>query len=226
MNFMHEYNRYSRVNKFEKRRKNNKAITILMIIGSSLAILLIVLIFFTGKDDQTTKHEDGNDGLQINEKTDDETDKKNDGSSNSDHEQINDTPENNSNVGNNHSQESSSQNDMGSEINTEPIESTDDNIIEAYTGNWEPIGTVQEEPHTTQFNKETQDWLEMEEAIQLATGLEQMTTLWIGNGGNQKAIGTVSSMDKTNIYRVYLTWVTNEGWQPTKVEKLKEFIQP
>lgn len=62
----------------------------------------------------------------------------------------------------------------------------------------------------------------MEQAIQLATNLDEMITWRIENGGEQKAVATVSSMDQDKTYRIYLSWITNQGWQPTKVELLKE----
>lgn len=225
---MSDSNRYSRMHKFEKRRKNTKAITILVVIGSALAILLIATIMFPSKDESVTKSEDN----QSNEIQHDETESNDEDKMN---DLLNDELDNDEQLTVNTVEENATNDekvpdedhvvDPEEEVNqviTEPIESTEDNVIEAYTGNWEPIGTKQEEPHTIQFDKNTQDWLEMEQAIRLATGLDEMTTLWIGNGGDQKVIGTVTSMDGNNIYRVYLTWITNEGWQPTKVERLKE----
>src|SRR5699024_1307305 len=96
---------------------------------------------------------------------------------------------------------------------TKQVQTENDNVLESYVGEWDPIGTEQEEPHEVVFQEDSQDWKEMEEAIQVATELEDMITHWIGNGGEQKVIGTVSSLDEADIYRVYLTWVENEGWK-------------
>lgn len=64
----------------------------------------------------------------------------------------------------------------------------------------------------------------MESAIRLAAGLAEgdMITWWLQNGGDQKVIGTVSNRSETQTYRVYLSWMDNQGWQPTLVEVLKE----
>lgn len=49
-----------------------------------------------------------------------------------------------------------------------------------------------------------------------------MIEWWIENGGDQKVIATVSDTAETEVFRVFLSWVDNEGWQPTKVEILIE----
>ena len=109
------------------------------------------------------------------------------------------------------------------EVETEQVEPSDDNVIEAYTGNWQPIGTVQEGPHTTVYDDGSQDRIEIKQAVISVTGLADDMIEWrIGNGGDQKVIATVSNPGKTDNYRVYLSWVDNQGWQVTSVEKLKE----
>src|SRR5690625_7127254 len=67
------------------------------------------------------------------------------------------------------------------EVETEEIESTDDNVIEAYTGKWQPNGTIQEGPHTTNYDDGSQDRIEIKQAVMSATGLgEDLTEHWIG----------------------------------------------
>jgi hypothetical protein len=88
---------------------------------------------------------------------------------------------------------------------------------------WQPIGTTQSEPHVTQFKKDSVDWKEMLDAISYATGLSQsdMIVWFIGNNGPNKAVATISTKDKAQRYKVYIEWVENQGWKPTKVQKLK-----
>jgi len=89
-------------------------------------------------------------------------------------------------------------------------------------GPWHPIGTKQSEPHVTSYDKGTVDWDEKVKALSYATGIpeDQMTILWLGNGGGpDKSYGKVS--DKQNpgkVYEVVLQWVTNKGWQPISVK--------
>jgi len=234
---MNGSDRYTRVNKFEKRRKNTKAISFLIVIGGILAIILLVFLIFPEKGEKVTKQDNHNNEWQsdeLNSREEDNNKEKSNNDQSNHHEHINNSDDHNNLTGEdgigdndhiieNEQDESNSDSDNHmNEIIVEPLEPNDDNVIEAYTGNWEPIGTEQEEPHTTQFDKETQDWYEMEQAIRLATGLDEMITLWIGNGGEQKVIGTVSSMDGSDIYRVYLSWITNKGWKPVTVERLRE----
>src|SRR5699024_10244213 len=110
------------------------------------------------------------------------------------------------------------------EVDTEQVEPSDDNVIEAYTGDWQPVGTEQSEPHTTNYSDGSQDRQEMRKAVAAATGLDENNFImwWVERNGDQSVINTVSDPNETEIYRVYNTWVANEGWQPIKVERLKE----
>ncbi|AGT32881.1 hypothetical protein M493_13195 [Geobacillus genomosp. 3] len=89
---------------------------------------------------------------------------------------------------------------------------------------WQPVGTTQSEPHETVFKKDSVDWKEMLDAVSYATGIapEEMIVWFIGNNGPNKAVATISTNDQTAHYKVYIEWVTNEGWKPTKVQKLKQ----
>ncbi len=40
------------------------------------------------------------------------------------------------------------------------------------------------------------------------------------NGGPNSSIATVSTNDKSQMYRVSMEWVDNEGWKPVKLEQL------
>src|SRR5690625_5237692 len=102
------------------------------------------------------------------------------------------------------------------------INNNNEKLNSANSKNWNPIRKEQNEHHETQFNKQSTDWKEMEQAMKIATELDELIIWWLGNDGDQKAVGTVTSMDQKKIFRVYLSWITNEGWQPTKVEVLQE----
>lgn len=120
------------------------------------------------------------------------------------------------------------ENDVQDESSSEMIveNGDDENIIRTIINpNWEPIGTVQEGEHVMTFSGI--DWDEMVDAISYATNLhkEEMTIHWLGNNGYNKAVGTVYTKNKRNIYRVYIEWVDGKGWKPTKVEELREIIE-
>lgn len=110
------------------------------------------------------------------------------------------------------------------EITTQP--SDDPKVKETIVNSaWQPIGTSQTGNHVSSYEKGTTDWNEKLQALQYATGLspDNMITIFLGNGGSpQKAIGTVTSNDQSEKYRVYLEWVDGEGWKPTKMDVLNE----
>lgn len=117
-----------------------------------------------------------------------------------------------------------------SEENVTEVQTNDSNVIKAViNSNWEPVGTSQTGEHVTQYDEGSTDWQEMLKAISVATGTttDDMTVLWIGNGGNpnKNVVGTIKTKDSGSIYKVYLEWVDGQGWKPTKLEQLKEFKQ-
>lgn len=118
------------------------------------------------------------------------------------------------------------------EASAQPTEDTkvtvenqsDPAVQEAYTNpSWQPVGTSQSGPHTTQFDDSTQDWKEMIQAVSYAIQVPADTlTIWyLGNDGPNKAVGTVTAKDTKQKYKVYIEWVDNEGWKPTLVQLMK-----
>ncbi|TMU85628.1 DUF1510 family protein [Bacillus sp. BHET2] len=90
---------------------------------------------------------------------------------------------------------------------------------------WKPVGTEQTGEHVSSYDLGTADWQEKVKATSYATGIpEENMTVWFieGNGGPQKSMATVTTKDTQTPYRVYLQWVDGQGWQPTKVQELKE----
>lgn len=111
------------------------------------------------------------------------------------------------------------------DVQLEEIESDDNNIIKAYKGDWQPVGTEQEGPHTTSYDEGSADRIEIKRAAMMVTGIEEanMTEHWIGRGGEQQVIATVSDRTNEGFYRIYMQWIEGEGWQPTKVEELEHY---
>jgi cytoskeletal protein RodZ len=216
---MSDFDKHSRVNKFEKRRKNTKSISILLITGSVLLIVLFGMWIFGGgsndemvESDDPSSDNDSSDVVIVEE----------------DNENNEDTEDSNSNEideSNETAEEDEEENTvLNEDVETEAAESSDDNVIEAYTGDWQPVGTEQEGSHTTDYSDGSQDRIEINQAVIYATGLDEsnLTTHWVGNDGEQRVVTTVSDSDHTEIYRVFLSWIDEEGWQPTKVEVLEE----
>ncbi|MCR8850047.1 YrrS family protein [Rossellomorea sp. SC111] len=105
-------------------------------------------------------------------------------------------------------------------------EGTEPNVVKTMVHpDWKPIGTEQTGEHVSVYDEGSVDWQEKIKATSYATGIPEgnMTVWWMeGNGGPQKSMATVTAKDTQTPYRVYLQWVDGKGWQPTKVQELKE----
>jgi hypothetical protein len=85
---------------------------------------------------------------------------------------------------------------------------------------WAPVGTSQTGQHFNVYSGV--DWDEMVQAISYGTGIDpsNMTVLFLGNNGPDKSVGTIKQKDTQQEYRVYIEWVDEQGWKPTRVEEL------
>ncbi|WP_096270662.1 YrrS family protein [Paucisalibacillus globulus] len=228
---MSDFDRYTRVNKFEKRRKNTKLMSILIIAGSFLIILLIGLWIFGPDEDpeQPNNIASSNDDTTESEEQAEEENIDEDGTEtgqdSADSEESSSQNEEGESDGSESETDDKNENmqDPGEKEQVDPA-ANDDVVVEAYTKEWQPIGTEQEGPHSVVYEDGSQDRLEMEKALQYATGLSEdnIITWWLQRNGDQKVIGTVSDKAETQTYRVYISWVDNQGWQPTLVEVLSE----
>lgn len=133
------------------------------------------------------------------------------------------------NRSNNTEQDVSGNNDSEDDVNRNENAGEDNRVNYRTTppidGEWEPIGTVQEEPFIAVYDKNHVNWEEMTRALQYATGIgDDIVIWWLGNGGDHlSAEGYVSdSVNKDTPYKVRLQWVTNRGWKPVSVEQLNE----
>ncbi|CQR46922.1 hypothetical protein BN1058_01206 [Paraliobacillus sp. PM-2] len=203
---------FSRTNRFEKRRKNKKLLLFFSI--SAMVVFVLFFVIQTITSDSPDK--------KVAQNQDDKTqeisgDKPNDPleNGNADEQAMNDS---------NDDAETTSNDTSDQVIELKELEVDDELVTEAYTANWEPVQTVQSEPHEISWEQDSQDWKEMLQAAQLATGLDQeeISYLWVSGNGPQKVIATFSNQAESEHYRVYLSWIENTGWQPTRVDHLKE----
>ncbi|MCE4044649.1 YrrS family protein [Lysinibacillus fusiformis] len=108
----------------------------------------------------------------------------------------------------------------------EPEESTSDNpnVEKVITNkNWQPTPTTQTGQHVSSYDSSSVDWSEKVATVTGVTGINQDNMIiWRmqNNGGPNSSIATVSTKDKTQMYRVSMEWVDNEGWLPVKLEQL------
>lgn len=218
---MDEGDNQSRINIFEKRRKTTTLITGLIIIAILLLLVFLGTWLLGGKEKEIESENEPNLEENNNEQVNNTQDE-----NKADQSNQNDEENNNEDQAMNEDEDNEGENELDQEITEveEVNDSEDENVRKAYEGNWPAIGTEQEGPHTVNFDKGSQDRIEMKQAVVSATGLDtdNMVEWWVGNGGDQKVISTVSDPDQTTTYRVYLSWIDEEGWQPTRVEILHE----
>ncbi|SDN45332.1 YrrS family protein [Alkalicoccus daliensis] len=146
---------------------------------------------------------------------------------NMNNENENTNEENNGNNENNENEENNGNNENEENNNRENEENNGSNENESPDGEWEPIGTEQTGGLSGSYERNSQNWQEMVEAITYAVGLpndEDEIALWrIENGGSpESAVGTLSPHggDYDSPYQVRIEWVEGEGWQPVDVTRL------
>ncbi len=227
------YNRKSRSDMRGKRRRTNLILNILIGVVLLLIIIVSSIIFFGGNDDNASDKKQDNQieskqesaaGDDVDRDEDDniveEEDKETAATTEEEQENENQSDESDEN-------NSLTQNPTPADKEDEIVTSGGENENVKRTienPSWQPIGTSQVGEHTSVFDPDSVDWAEMIQAITYATGVEEnnMNIWFIGNNGHNRAIGTISSKDKQEKYRVFIDWVDGQGWKPTKVEELFE----
>lgn len=221
-----------------RKRKIKLIISTIVAILSILILIVAINIFPSGSEetnvaidensdvveDQLTSENgpvngDGNNDLASMD--DDKSTKNNDDSKKANNQSKNNTS---SKQQMNNPKTSTQSNTSDIDDATKQEAGSDELVIGTIEKNWEPIGTTQQGDHVINYSQDSQDWLEMTEAVSVATGLpkDAMIVWWMGNGGgSNKVVSTVSSRDKQNYYRVQLEW-TDNGWKPVLVEQLED----
>ncbi|WP_409370125.1 YrrS family protein [Lysinibacillus sp. 38-6] len=111
------------------------------------------------------------------------------------------------------------------EQNTAVETTSDDPIVNRVVTdkNWKPTPTTQTGAHVSSYDSSSVDWAEKLATVTAVTGITNDNMIvWRvqNNGGANKAIATVSTKDKSEMYRVSMEWIDNEGWLPVKLEQL------
>ncbi|WP_088809034.1 MULTISPECIES: YrrS family protein [unclassified Listeria] len=119
------------------------------------------------------------------------------------------------------------QDESASKDTTTTEKSDDPNVNQVITKDWKPVGTKQSGEHVNSYDATSRDWKEKIQAFSEATGIDanNMTLWFVGRGADPatESIGTVSDKSTPDkAYRVYIAWRDGEGWQPMKVEELKQ----
>ena len=210
----------SRLNLKDKKRKINRFYNIAITIVIVLILAVGGTILFSGGEDsgQTAGNSGGSQEPDRQAAADKETDE------NQESESESESAEDEEKAESEEQEENSKEDDAEPEL--KEIEENDSNVEKAYTSEeWAPVGTEQTGEHVTDFTKGSADWNEMTRALSASTGIgaADMTIWWLENGGSPNtAIGTVSSKNDPQTYRVFLEWVEGSGWKAVKVHELKE----
>lgn len=221
----------TRSNKYDKERKTVKILTFAVVIAALIVIILLIMSLFSGGDKPQETTTDSSSMIIKNSDDSAQSDVQSSKSSSesveseSKESESKESEESESKESESKESESKESESKESESNAKKeAEPTDDNVEEAYTEDWEPVETEQEGEHTTNFNDGSQDRIEIKKAAAVAAGLNgsEMIEWWVENGGEGQVVATVSDSAQTKTYRVYLNWVDGQGWQPAKVEQLKE----
>lgn len=226
-----DLNQYSRSGNRAKRRKTNLVLNTLIIFVLALIIFVAYNIFVSGNDEtaSTKKETPKTEQNQVVNK------EKKDNTTSSEEEAAQEVTTNE----NESSQDPAADEEKQAEEGSNAEEKADDSKKVVSDGGssanvqrtienptWKPVGTSQTGEHTPVYDSSSVDWQEMLNAITYATGLDQnnMTVWFLGRDRSttNASIGTVSSKDKQQKYKVYIKWVDGQGWMPTKVEELAE----
>lgn len=200
-----------------KRRKTNIILNSLIGIVIVLIVFVAITIFSGGNKEKAEpeKQEPNNEQVSGDENKSSSDENKEEKENNQDEQQATVTTD--------EGESAATEGEEEAELIVE--EGTNPNVRKTIINPaWKPVGTEQTGVHETKFDMESVDWKEMEMALAYGAGLDHgnMTTWFIANGGPNQAIGTVSAKDGQQAYRVYIQWVDEQGWKPTKVEELIE----
>ncbi|WP_391202042.1 YrrS family protein [Psychrobacillus sp. L4] len=212
----------SRLNKNNRKKKGNNILNIL--IGVVLLLIIIVVVNIVtdkGTDSAKVKEEaPTNEEVKSEDVSADNTDEADKAAIPAESNEV--EKEANKEIQTS-SVEEESKNEGNVAVVTEP---SDNSKVDEITidPTWTPIGTTQTGEHVSSYDKESVDWTEKVKALSYGSGLDasNMYVKHLGNGGSpQKSVGTVTSKDGKEIYRIQLEWIDGQGWKPTKKEKLK-----
>ncbi|WP_102274476.1 YrrS family protein [Cytobacillus massiliigabonensis] len=214
-----------------KRRKTNLILNMLIGLVILLIIFVSVKVFSGGNDENALEKEQQTESKQDEQNLDTEEEKDSASDENKDEKETESEAESESIDESEEAAENTADEDV-----VDPIPANEEEAVVTEGGSngnvkrtienpsWKPIGTTQAGEHYAVYDKESVDWAEMLQAISYATGVDQsnMNVWFLGNNGFNKSVGTITTKDQKQIYRVYIDWVDGEGWKPTKVEELNE----
>ncbi|WP_060665118.1 YrrS family protein [Bacillus sp. CHD6a] len=221
----------SRYGRTTKRKKTNMILNILIGVVFIFIIVLASSLFF-GKNDPATDNENqlATGEQELSETEENETEQESEEAAPTDEEEAEAETEEAEESAEKEKEKEDKEKDEESEeaddSETEVSENSDDpNVIKTMTNpGWGPVGTSQSEPHTSVYEEGHVDWNEKLKAVEAATRMKsgEYTLYFLGNGGSEHlSVASIKNKSTGENFKIYLEWVTNKGWKPTKVEQVK-----
>ncbi|WP_246031732.1 YrrS family protein [Salibacterium salarium] len=213
-----EDNRYE----MRKRKRMNRILNGSILVVGALILFFALQLFLPASEevaeedsnDQSTETEEEVNSPDNTEPTSPDDNQDTDNQSETVETDESDSPDNNTN-------------EQDQQTQTEENEDSEITVPEpdGENGEWEPIGTEQSGSFSHDFNKGSQNWEEMKMALRYAAGIdeEDEMTIWqLENGGEKKAVGTVSTPSNADQpYQITIEFIEGEGWKPIDVEVLE-----
>ncbi|TYS68857.1 DUF1510 family protein [Sutcliffiella horikoshii] len=221
----------SRYGRTTKRKKTNMILNILIGVVFIFIVVLASSLFF-GKNDPATDNENqlATGEQELSETEENEAEQESEEAAPTDEEETEaeseEAEESAEKEKEKEEKEKEEEAEEADDSETEVSENSDDpNVIKTMTNpGWGPVGTSQSEPHTSVYEEGHVDWNEKLKAVEAATRLKSgdYTLYFLGNGGSEHlSVASIKNKSTGENFKVYLEWVTNKGWKPTKVEQVK-----
>lgn len=205
-----------RTQRSQKRKKMDRLLNVLIAIVSILIVLNLFAVFNDDNDKENEKEQEQVDETKEKAKEDvaNQNSEKN--------EQTNDTVATDTEQSN-ESVEKSPNNNQPQQI----VQSSDDPNVEEVIidPNWKPTATKQTGEHISAYEEGHIDYQEKLVTFRNAVNLDENNVIFWSvknNGSADSSVAVVSTNDRSEKYRIFIEWVQNEGWKPSKVEKLSQ----
>lgn len=215
----------------QKRKKMDRLLNVLIAIVSILIVLNLIAVF---NDDNNKENE--KEQATLNEKVNntkaeqEEVATQNNDENEQTNEQTKDSVDSNKQQGNSGQKTGElSSNEEQSAPSQLIVQSSNDPIVKEVIidPNWQPTSTKQTGEHVSAYEEGNVDYEEKLETFRNAVNLDPNNIIYWSvknNGSADTSVAVVSSNDRTEKYRIYIEWIQNEGWKPSKVEKLSEIV--
>ena len=204
---------------YHKKKKYDRLLNILIAIISILIIINFVTLL---SDNKEQSKEVAKENVK-NEQQDEST------NHNQEDNGVIEEGQNNESIseGQSSSEEGASDDGLNSSEGEIIVHTSDDpNVIEAIENpQWDVTPTQQTGEHISAYQNGHIDYEEKLMTFRNVVNLDENNIIYWAvknNGSTSHSVGIVSTMDKSEIYRIFIEWVDGKGWKPVKLERLRQ----